>query len=425
MRFRKSIQLVKGVRINFSKSGISATLGGRGMSVNIGSRGTYLNTGIPGTGLYDRTKLSGRSPSSSQTEGGRPLPMGNISVSVEDDGRVEIRDPNGILITDESLLRRIKRTNEFKALKIQLMEQLKEGIERETSNIIDIYKMSAEVVPLAEYEAFLASFKPNRYDRIPFDELPPNEDNIRAQLAVEAKQKIRTMAFWRIKRLREEYIEQELPGRYIDLYSGWQSRALDHEQAQAKIEESTNAEYYQEYMEIKKALEYAIQGQPEYIEQEIGRWISSVELPVEFNIQFECDREASRIMLDLDLPEIESMPTEKAVQLASGQVKRKPKTQKEVKYDYMCCVYGLAVFFASHVFVVSPVINEIVVSGYTQRRNKKTGDIQDEYVYSTKFIRSFFEQIDFESIDLCNFWEQFENRCLPTQTYELKKIVPF
>ena len=59
MRFRKSITICKGVRVNFSKSGTSLTVGPRGASVNIGKNGTYLNTGIPGTGLYDRTKIGG------------------------------------------------------------------------------------------------------------------------------------------------------------------------------------------------------------------------------------------------------------------------------------------------------------------------------------------------------------------------------
>jgi hypothetical protein len=60
MRFRKSIKIAPGLKINFSKSGISSTIGGKGLSVNIGSRGTYLNTGIPGTGISNRTKLDGK-----------------------------------------------------------------------------------------------------------------------------------------------------------------------------------------------------------------------------------------------------------------------------------------------------------------------------------------------------------------------------
>ena len=58
MRFRKSINIMKGVRLNFSKSGVSLTVGGKGVSTNIGKKGVFLNTSIPGTGLYDRKKIA-------------------------------------------------------------------------------------------------------------------------------------------------------------------------------------------------------------------------------------------------------------------------------------------------------------------------------------------------------------------------------
>lgn len=50
-RFRKSIKLMPGVKINLSKSGISTSLGGRGATVNISKRGTRTTLGIPGTGI--------------------------------------------------------------------------------------------------------------------------------------------------------------------------------------------------------------------------------------------------------------------------------------------------------------------------------------------------------------------------------------
>lgn len=40
MRFRKSVKICKGVKVNFSKSGASLSLGGRGHSMNFGGRGT-------------------------------------------------------------------------------------------------------------------------------------------------------------------------------------------------------------------------------------------------------------------------------------------------------------------------------------------------------------------------------------------------
>jgi hypothetical protein len=61
LRFRRSIRLMPGVRLNFGLSGVSATLGPRGASVNVGSRGAFLNLGLPGTGLSSRTRLTGNS----------------------------------------------------------------------------------------------------------------------------------------------------------------------------------------------------------------------------------------------------------------------------------------------------------------------------------------------------------------------------
>lgn len=51
IRFRKSVKIAPGIRVNFSKSGVSTSIGPRGAKVNLSKRGTRVTTGIPGTGL--------------------------------------------------------------------------------------------------------------------------------------------------------------------------------------------------------------------------------------------------------------------------------------------------------------------------------------------------------------------------------------
>ena len=59
--FRRRIKIIPGVRLNISKSGLSASVGVRGASVTLGGRGgTYANLGIPGTGIYTRKKIGGK-----------------------------------------------------------------------------------------------------------------------------------------------------------------------------------------------------------------------------------------------------------------------------------------------------------------------------------------------------------------------------
>lgn len=50
-RFRKSIRLLPGVRLNMSKTGVSASVGRRGMTLNIGRGKAKTTVGIPGTGI--------------------------------------------------------------------------------------------------------------------------------------------------------------------------------------------------------------------------------------------------------------------------------------------------------------------------------------------------------------------------------------
>src|SRR5712664_4106639 len=50
-RFRRSIRLFPGRRLNFGKRGISASIGVRGAHVTYGPTGTRTTVGLPGSGL--------------------------------------------------------------------------------------------------------------------------------------------------------------------------------------------------------------------------------------------------------------------------------------------------------------------------------------------------------------------------------------
>jgi hypothetical protein len=71
-RFRKSIQLVPGVRMTFSKSGVSYSVGGPGYRVTRTSTGRLTRTiNIPGTGLSHTETIGG---GRARPAGPRPIP---------------------------------------------------------------------------------------------------------------------------------------------------------------------------------------------------------------------------------------------------------------------------------------------------------------------------------------------------------------
>ena len=63
LRFRRSMKLMPGVRLNFGKDSVGMSFGVRGARYTVNSKGRRtVSVGVPGTGLYDVTTLSsGRS----------------------------------------------------------------------------------------------------------------------------------------------------------------------------------------------------------------------------------------------------------------------------------------------------------------------------------------------------------------------------
>lgn len=72
-RYRKSVKIAPGVRMNFSKSGASVSVGGKGGHVTVNSKGeTRVGASIPGTGVSYSEKVSGPAKSSGGSGGQKP-----------------------------------------------------------------------------------------------------------------------------------------------------------------------------------------------------------------------------------------------------------------------------------------------------------------------------------------------------------------
>ena len=81
-------------------------------------------------------------------------------------------------------------------------------------------------------------------------------------------------------------------------------------------------------------------------------------------------------------------------------------------------------FCASYFFSVTPHMEKILLSAYTQRRNSK-GDVEDSYIYSVLFEREAFEQPGYQQTDPEAFICRFKNRMNKLADGTLKRIEPF
>lgn len=429
IRFRRSVRICKGLRINFSASGVSYTVGMRGASLTMGKRGTYLNTGIPGTGISSRERIDRpeRVTKSNQSS----LPTTTLTILVSDRGDVKFTSEDGTEITDPTMIRRIKATSQYKAQKEQLesvrQEKVKATLEKEEQDAFAFLNLQREaplVTPARVFQDRLDRLTLEKYQRKTFSADPPDDTHIRQDLENEALWQVKPIAFWKRKELRAQYVEERLPQRIKDAHDAWEKSKKDFEQAEDVVEAQTNKEYEQDYTQEKTALENAIAGDSDFISQVIDRWIGDCTLPVEIHINYTYEPANGTLWMDLDLPEIEDIPETKSVQLKSGKISEKNKTQGQLKTEYSTLVFGLLLFLSSNIFNLSPAIRKIIISGYTQRRDT-AGNLNDDYIISIKFPREPFETTDVREVDPCSFCMQFENRCRMTTTMLFKPIEPF
>jgi len=314
MRFRKSVKVTKGVKLNLSKTGASFTLGsGSPISLNVGTKGAYLNWSIPGTGVYDRVRLD----TLLKDKLGGVFGFGKAAA-------------------DEAEAEEAKETKETR---------------KSTSKKTDSKKTTAK-----------------------------------------------------------KTAEKKAPARPSD------------EEMEAIAQEIALINVHQQAIDVSKTAKGALKAAA--AEREIEEWLGESEAPIAFAIQTEVLEDKKIVMIDLDLPEIEDMPQNKLTELADGTIKIKKKTQKEQREDYRTCVFGLGEYVASHVFAVVPQAEKIVVSAYTQRRDEKTGDNLDVFIYSVIFARGDFKK-DYQEKDPYEFCGDLTSRFYVLASGVMKEIAPF
>jgi hypothetical protein len=78
-RFRRSVKILPGIRLNFGKRGVSTSIGVRGAHVTVGKIGTRTTVGLPGSGIsYTHVEGTRQEPQgeAQQLAVAEPLPKG-------------------------------------------------------------------------------------------------------------------------------------------------------------------------------------------------------------------------------------------------------------------------------------------------------------------------------------------------------------
>jgi len=393
LRFRKSIKLAPGLRMNLSGSGASWTLGPRGASIGIGKRGTYLNTGLPGTGLYARERLGGGgSRPATSTVRAVPAPGATLTLTcgISDDGTLSFTDANGSPMP-ENLVEIAKKQN-------------REAIQGLIQTKCD--EINARVDVLGQMHRGTPDCKaPPQFSAPEFEPRPP---------VVPVPQ---------------------VPGFFDKLFKSRAARIVAVNSRAAEVYDTARDSWLREkgafdaqVAERRNFVERLVYTDVSAMEQFLEENLQSISWPRETAVDFEVNDGGASVRLDVDLPELEDMPTQFAAVPSRGlKLSVKEMALGKVQKLYSDHVYSITFRLIGEVFAALPTVQHVVFSGYSQRRSKITGQLSNEYLVSVKAARADWQQLDFKGLDAieaASALSRFDLGCDQLKSGYFKAITP-
>ena len=207
------------------------------------------------------------------------------------------------------------------------------------------------------------------------------------------------------------------------------AQALSIYESDLRMWEAKKAEF--ESVERKKheLIAQALSGDPNAMEAFFGEALQDIAWPRETLVSFEIRDQGTQLAFDVDLPEVEDVPTKTATVPARGyKLSVKEMGATAVQKLYAAHVHSIGFRLIGEAFGMLPKVHAVTLSGYSQRKSKTTGHEADEYLYSVTALRSDWAQINFEeldAIDVIDAFIRFDLRRNMTKTGVFKPIEPF
>lgn len=363
LHFRKSIKICKGVRVNFSKSGASLSVGTKGCRYSMHTSGRRnASVGIPGTGIYY-----------TQSVGGTKKRKYNSAAQIK---KQQIQQQKAAL--QQQKLDEIKQ-NTLLVQEYENYLELIRGVHKECEPSIDWKSIYAMVAPheygtkgikQKEAEEKYANFKPSLIDKMLSSGGEKKKQKLYDAIAVAQK-------------------EDE------EAYENWRSM---HEFAGNVI----NGDIDSYFMAVDEA--------------------SPFEDLLDYGSHFEIGTDDKECMtVEFHVKSNEVIPEISMALTSTGKLSKKNLTKTQYydyTQDYVC---SCAIRLARELFAILP-ITYVVVHAVDNIVNTTTGNQEDCTILSVKFERSKFDGINFDGIDASDFVECFEYNMKFMKTTGFKQV---
>lgn len=470
-RFRRSIKLLPGVRVNVSGGGLSFSVGGRGATLNVSRRGTRATLGIPGTGISwsgnigqtartSRHKASPRAPSVQSTAAAALEARrfaANQAELQEADALFQLVDWWKTLVVelpdqsvyrsglarrnfaDSGLVRVPPQAPHIADLQIaglnlhDARHQLGDGIAqqvRASSRLIRVTTSAATggllFIATAATTLILLDAGGATSSSALGGEASFGLAAVAGMIVATSTWMFghRCLHLRRTKELAERWpstrdaLQRQHDERVDALKRDHDARVrdamLEHHAAVERYDrerQRSEHEWTHQENERIRLLERLLGGDPDVTSRVLASALNAIDFPYEAGVDFVLDDGGKTIRLAIDLPEIEqTIPEERTKALKNGSLKTVRRTKEERATLYLHLVMGLGLSLASYVFFVLPAVNHVIVGGYTQRRARRTGALQDEFIYEIVVPRETAEDFIADEMKPLTIVSQLKSR---------------
>lgn len=355
-RLRRSVRLMPGLRLNLGLSGLSLSAGPRGASVNIGPRGVFRNIGLPGTGLSHRSRIG--PPVTRPTAS---YEQHTVSLDLDHQGRLVIHAADGQQL-EQGLERRIRRERAS-----ELLEWLRKRCEEIEAGFGAIATVHLDTPAPRDRASYVPA---------PFGQTEPS--------APEPPR----FGFW----------DRIVPGRKRAREA---RHAADQEQFQAahRAWEAAREEHRAVQERERVRVEEQLLKDTTVMSEELERALAARTWPRETLVHFAIEDGGTVLLLDVDLPEFEDMPTQAATVASRGlKLNIHERSATQLRHAYAAHVHGVVFRLVGIAFGTLPALREVVCSGFSQRRDPRTAHEQDDYLLSVRVSREQWSTIDFRAL---------------------------
>ena len=390
LRFRKTITLAPGLRLNLGTRGPSLSVGPRGASMTFGRRGVFGNVGLPGTGLSYRTRLDQpNGPMSNPNEQDQTPEVIPITATITEAGELILKDPDGAPLPKAAREAAISRNQ---AALTDLLVQRGTELNAWFDTLIRPHLRTLAPGSLS------ATFVPEPFE-LPRPEKPEKEAP-------------GMLGSWFGGQERAEARYNEELADYRTALSEWHA-AEENQRACQEAARSRHAKL--------------LSGDPIAEQGRFEERLAAINWPRQTAVSYQVV--GAELQASVDLPEIEDMPAETAkVHRDEMRINLDRKSEPKLRLDYATHVHSIAFRVAGEAFAAMPTILSVIICGFSQRQSRATGRLEDEYLYSVRIDRAGWERINFsmlDAIDPVDALARFDLRRDMTSTGLFRPIIPF